>query len=180
MSGLAPPSSSIRPFSDRGHWVLLGIRMLVVADVTRLLLRRWNAFDASLRMLEREGFPAPELWLSTALIAGGVGITMLLVGERTRLGAGIVLLFFLPLAYIFSVSYMPTGWPPWIAPALPLLAMLEDLLLGFALMGLFFFGAGRYTLTWALDTLRHPYAVLKRKISGRNVSTTPKKQLQQS
>jgi hypothetical protein len=76
---------------------------------------------------------------------------------------------------MFSVSYVPTGWPLWIAPVLPLLALIEDLLLGFVLTGIFFFGAGRYTLTRALREAGRHIGSLKQKLDPEGVPTAPQK-----
>jgi len=132
--------------SDRSDALLLGLRLLLTADLARLVFYRWNALDASRQMLEVEGFPAPELWLAAALLAGGLGVTSFVLGWRVRWGAALTLLVFMPVATAFSVTYVPTGWTPWLGTVLLVLSLFDPLFLGFALMGLFFFGAGRYTI----------------------------------
>jgi len=138
--------------SDRSDALLLGLRLLLAADLGRLAFYRWSSLDASLQMLEVEGFPAPELWLAAALLAGGIGVTSFVLGWRVRWGAALTLLVFMPVATVFSVTYVPTGWTPWVGTVLLLFSLFDPLFLGFALMGLFFFGAGRYTVSCGLHT----------------------------
>ena len=155
--------------SDRSDALLLGLRLLLAADLGRLAFYRWSSLDASLQMLEVEGFPAPELWLTAALLAGGIGVTSFVLGWRVRWGAALTLLVFMPVATVFSVTYVPTGWTPWIGTMLLLFSLFDPLFLGFALMGLFFFGAGRYTLARGLCSWTPRVCV-------EQVSNTPHKQ----
>ena len=134
------PDSSFPVTLQRSDWrasILLVLRLLLAADLARLTLHRWNAFDASLQILEVEGFPAPNLWLATAILASAIGIVTLLL-----------------------------GWPPWIGTLLPYLALFENILLGFGLMGLFFFGAGRYTLFRGLRVGYHRLVACRREMTA--------------
>jgi uncharacterized membrane protein YphA (DoxX/SURF4 family) len=159
MSSPAFRAPSPQPRSKGNDLVLLGLRLLVVADLVRLGLWRWTAFDLSVRTLEIEGFPAPRVWLVVALLAGGIACMTLLAGWRERWGAALALLCFMPVIAVFSVSYTPTGWPAWIGALLPLAAMTEILLLGLGLMGLFLLGAGKYTLAHGLQAVRRVLSV---------------------
>jgi uncharacterized membrane protein YphA (DoxX/SURF4 family) len=174
------PASSSFPIalrrSSRRASVLLGLRLLLAADLARLALRRWNTLGASLQTLEVEGFPAPDLWLATALLASGVGIVTLLLGWRVRWGAAVVLLGFMPIVTAFSVSYVPTGWGPWMASLLLFLTLFENIALGFALMGLFFFGAGRYTLSRGLQAGKRWLCALRPHACAERMSRAPQQQ----
>lgn len=150
-----PRSLSLPTLLQRSDWsdaLLLGLRFLLAADLARLAFYRWSTLNASLQMLEVEGFPAPEAWLAVALLAGGIGATSFVLGWRVRWGAALTLLVFLPVATVFNVTYVPTGWPPWLGTVALYFSLFEILFLGFALMGLFFFGAGRYTVSCGLHT----------------------------
>jgi hypothetical protein len=139
------PLPALLQRSDRGDALLLGLRLLLAADLARLAFYRWSAFETSRQMLEVEGFPAPTLWLAAALLAGGISVASFVLGWRVRWGAALALLVFMPVATAFSVTYVPMGWSPWVGTALLALVLADVLALGFALTALFFFGAGRYT-----------------------------------
>lgn len=136
--------------SDWGDVLLLGLRLLLAVDLARLAFYRWSTFETSRQMLEVEGFPAPDLLLAGALLASGISVASLLLGWRVRWGAALALLVFMPVAAVFSVTYVPTGWTSGVGTVLLLLVLADILVLGFALMGIFFFGAGRHTASRGL------------------------------
>jgi len=47
--------------------LLLGVRLLLAADLLRLCSRRFNTYEASVGMLETHGFPFPDTWIVVAL-----------------------------------------------------------------------------------------------------------------
>jgi uncharacterized membrane protein YphA (DoxX/SURF4 family) len=129
-----------------GGPALLGLRLLLAGDLVRLGVRRWAAYDASVRTLATQGFPSAAGWLAVALLAGGVGVLTLVSGWRTRWGAALTGLVTLPVIGVFSATYVPAGWPSGLAPWLVLGTFVEDLLLGGGLFLLFLLGSGPYTL----------------------------------
>lgn len=152
-------SDSAAPPPRLSGGALLGVRLLLAGGLIRLGLRRWRAFDASVRTLEAQGFPGATGWLVAALFAGGVGILALVSGWRTRWGAALTGLVALPVAGVFSVTYVPSGGWAAYAPWLVLGTFVEDLLLGGGLFLLVLQGSGPYTLGRAV---RHAGRCLRR------------------
>lgn len=173
MPGSSLPSVLQR--SDRRGSILFGLRLLLAADLGWLLLRRWHSLDASLQTLEVEGFPAPDLWLATAMLAGGIGVVTLLLGWRVRWGAASAMLIFMPFITVLNASYVPTGWAPWVGTLLLFLVLLENIALGFALTGIFFFGAGRYTLSRGIRAGQQWLCSVTSRLCVESVSGTPRK-----
>jgi uncharacterized membrane protein YphA (DoxX/SURF4 family) len=124
----------------------LGLRLILAVDLAWLVLRRWTAYNASVRTLEVQGFPGAPGVLGFALLAGGVGAVLLAEGSRARWGAALAGVGALPVAAVFTAAYVPAGAGAGLAPWLVLGAFVEDLLLGSGLFVLFLLGGGRYTL----------------------------------
>lgn len=126
--------------------LLLGVRLLLAADLMRLCWRRFSTYEASVQDMEVYGFSSPETWIVVALLAGAVGAASILSGWRVRWGAALAGMGFMPVAMVFSGTYVPLGWPDFWKPLLTVAAFGEDVVLVFALALVFLFGGGRYTV----------------------------------
>jgi len=126
--------------------LLLGVRLLLSADLMRLCWRRFSTYEASVQDMEVYGFSSPETWIVVALLAGAVGAASILSGWRVRWGAALAGMGFMPVAMVFSGTYVPLGWPDFWKPLLTVAAFGEDMVLVFALALVFLFGGGRYTV----------------------------------
>jgi uncharacterized membrane protein YphA (DoxX/SURF4 family) len=129
------------------------VRLLVAAGVVRFCMTRWQAFDASARLLEAYGFPAAHQWLGIALLAGGVGAVLLVSGWYARLGAVLVGAGFLPVGAAFSAVYTPGTETSAPGGLLVALVIGREVTRAAALLGLFLAGPGRYTAPHAAQRL---------------------------
>ena len=82
-------------------------RLLVATIFLMSGVGKLAAFSATAQMMGSVGFPAPELFLTGAIIFELVGGLLLLIGYKTRIAAVALIVFLIPATLIFHASGLP-------------------------------------------------------------------------